>query len=75
MEAQQAEASESSRQSKRPLSPEQQARQRQTDELQLARTRVVHQLESASNPRHRQMLEESLKELERRIENLRSLEP
>jgi hypothetical protein len=67
IEAQQAEAIDNRSQSRKLLSPEQQALRRQIDGLELSRKSILHQLESATNPRHRQMLEHSLAELDRRL--------
>ena len=70
IEAQQAEASDIARRPGKPLSPEQQALRRQIQGLELARKSMLEQLASATHTRHRQMLEESLAELERRIRKL-----
>jgi hypothetical protein len=72
IEAQQAEALESSKEPAKRLSPEQQALRRQIDGLELSRKSILHQLESAGHPRHRQLLENSLAELDRRIRALQS---
>jgi hypothetical protein len=70
IEAQQAEASESAKKHSTRLSAEQQQRLRQIEGLQLSRRNLVHQLEKATNARHRQMLEDSLAELDRRLADL-----
>jgi hypothetical protein len=70
IEAQQAEASESAKKPSTRLSKEQQEHLRQAEGLQLSRKNLVHQLEKVSNPRHRQMLEDSLAELDRRLADL-----
>jgi len=49
-----------------PLSPEQQQRNRKREGLLLARGRLIQQLEAAS-PRRRQMLEQSIAELDRQL--------
>jgi ribosomal protein L20 len=38
--------------------------------LELSRSRVLHQLENASNPRHREMLQAALADLERKISEI-----
>ncbi len=64
VEEQQAEVSATPAEVRLPLSPDQAAKQRQHEGLRLSRTRVVQQLQSAQNPRHRQMLEEALADLD-----------
>jgi len=49
------------------VSPEQQERNRKREGLALSRKRLMQQLETASNPRHRQMLEEALVDLDRQL--------
>ena len=63
VEEQQAAATTKSK-SKQRLTAEQFARKQQEDALQLSRSRVLQQLQSAQNPRHRQMLEAALSELD-----------
>jgi len=53
--------------SKQRLTPEQLARRQQKDSIQLSRRRILQQLESVQNPRHRQMLESALAELDDRL--------
>jgi hypothetical protein len=72
IEAQQAEAAETARVPKKRLTPEQASRQRELDGVQLSRKRVLRQLASASDPRHRQMLQAALAELDRKIRTLES---
>jgi hypothetical protein len=72
VEAQQAEASEEKQRSGPRMSPEQAARQRQVEGLGLSRQRVLQQAEAARDPRHRQMLEKALADLDRQIEALKS---
>lgn len=52
------------------LSPEQIARQQEIQSLQLSRTRVIHDLEAASHPRHRESLEAALRFLDEKIGEL-----
>jgi hypothetical protein len=56
--------------SKQRLTPEQAARKQQHDTLELSRRRILQQLESVQNPRHRQMLEIALAELAERLARL-----
>jgi len=51
-------------------SPEEQERMRKRDELQLARKRVLADLASARHPRHRELLERTLADLDARIGSL-----
>lgn len=52
--------------SKQRLTPEQTVLKQAREALELSRRRVVQQLQSVQNPRHRQMLESALSELEAR---------
>ena len=70
VEAQQAEAGEKSSRKRPPLSPEEAARLREKQSLQLSRQRVLQQLQVSQNPRHRQLLEASLAELEEKLARL-----
>ena len=72
VEAQQAEATDSDRAPKARLTPEQATRQRELEGVRLSRKRVLDQLNAASGPRHRQMLQDALAELDRRIQALES---
>lgn len=72
IEAQQAEASERTTALRTKMTPQQAARKRQIDGLILSRQRVRQQLAEAPDPRHRQMLEGALAELERRIHDLQA---
>lgn len=49
------------------LTPEQLARQREIDSLNLSRTRVLHDIETSTNPRYREMLQRSLAFLDEKI--------
>ena len=70
MEAQQEEAGEKSSRRRPPLSPEEAGRLREKQSLQLSRQRVLQQLQVSENPRHRQLLEVSLAELEEKLARL-----
>jgi len=52
-----------------PLTPEQATREKRRQGLLLSRQRVLQQLEAASNPRHRQMLEAALADLDARLKD------
>ena len=56
--------------SKPRLTPEQIVREREIDSLKLSRTRVLRDLETAMNPRYREMLRESLAFLDAKIAQL-----
>jgi hypothetical protein len=48
-------------------SPEQLRRELECKDLQLSRIRIVHDLESATNPNHRKSLEAALAHLDKKI--------
>lgn len=52
--------------SKQRLTPEEAALRQAREAIDLSRRRVVQQLQSVQNPRHRQMLESALSELDAR---------
>jgi hypothetical protein len=66
VEEQQA-ASVTPSQLKQRLTPDQITRQQQAEGLSLARKSVLQQLQSAQNPRHRQMLERALADLDAKL--------
>jgi hypothetical protein len=49
------------------LTPEQVAEEQKRRSLELSRTRITQQLEMASNPNHRQMLEAALEDLDAKL--------
>jgi hypothetical protein len=53
------------------LSEEQLRVERERDSLELSRTRVLHDLETATHARYRQQLQSALKHLEERLTALR----
>jgi len=55
-----------------PLTPEQKASEKSRQGLLLSRQRVLQQLEAASNPRHRQMLETALADLDTQLQDYAS---
>ena len=67
VEAQQDEARDKSSQRRPAMSPEEAARWREKESLRLSRKRVLQQLESSTNPRHRKLLEEALADLDRKL--------
>lgn len=67
VEAQQAEAAESRSPLKPPLTPEEKLKSHKKEGLLLDRKRIVEQLESATHPRYRVMLQDALAELDRKI--------
>jgi vacuolar-type H+-ATPase subunit E/Vma4 len=70
VEAQQAEASESSQKNRVKLSARDAEIARQKQGLQLARHRVLQQLEVSTNPRHRQLLQGALADLDEKLRQL-----
>jgi hypothetical protein len=70
VEEQQAEALLSKKLPSRALTPEELANQRKRQGLALARRQVLEQLERAANPRHRDMLQSALAELDAQLARL-----
>jgi hypothetical protein len=66
VEAQQAEAQEPESNRSR-MSGEEAARWREKESLRLSRQRVLQQLALSSNPRHRQVLERALADLDQKL--------
>ena len=71
VEEQQAEAKREPAQNQR-LTPEEMEGRRKRDGLLLSRKNIQSQLNSVSNPNHRQMLEKALAELDRQLAELGS---
>jgi len=67
VEAQQAEAGEKSVRPHPPMSADEAAQWRQKESLRLSRQRVLHQLETSQNPRHRKLLEDALADLDEKL--------
>jgi hypothetical protein len=67
VEQQQEERSAQRQSGRAPLSSDDQQRNRKREGLLLSRGRLTQQLQAASNPRHRRMLEESIAELDRQL--------
>jgi hypothetical protein len=53
--------------SKQRLTPQQAAKKQEREAIELSRRRVLQQLQAVQNPRHRQMLEIALAELDERM--------
>jgi predicted component of type VI protein secretion system len=53
-----------------PVSSEEQQKKRKRDGLVLSRQRLQQQVQVACNPRHRQMLEQAIAELDRQLSSL-----
>ncbi|HET6180562.1 MAG TPA: hypothetical protein VFE61_26830 [Candidatus Sulfotelmatobacter sp.] len=71
VEAQQAETSDKSAKPRPKMSAQQAAVWRQKETLRLSRQRVLQQLETSANPRHRQLLQEALAELDEKLSGLK----
>jgi hypothetical protein len=67
VEAQQADASDKSANSRRRMSAEEAARWREKENLRLSRQRVLQELSASQNPRHRKLLEDSLADLDKKL--------
>jgi hypothetical protein len=67
VEQQQEEMSEQRKSVRPPISPEQQQRNRKREGLLLSRKRLAQQLQAAGNPRHRQILEQAIAELDSQL--------
>ena len=70
VEAQQAEATDKTAPSRPKLTQAEAARARERESLRLSRQRVLQQLESSQNPRHRSVLQEALAELNQKLKQL-----
>ena len=71
IELQQSEASEKEPRPVIRLTPEQKFREQQRLGLTLSRSRVTQQLQATQNPRHREMLQRALADLEQRLAELK----
>ncbi len=72
VEDQQAEAAADRARPKMQLTAQQIDRSRKLQSLELSRHRVQQQLTTASNPRHREMLQNALSDLEKKLADLMS---
>jgi hypothetical protein len=75
VEAQQAEANDSSAKAGPLMSAEEAARWRERESLRLARQSVLRQLETTTNPRHRKLLQDSLAELDEKLKQQQNRRP
>jgi uncharacterized protein involved in exopolysaccharide biosynthesis len=73
VEQQQEERAEQRTTSRAPISPDQQQLNRKVEGLRLSLERLNQQLQAAANPRHRQMLEQSIAELDSQLASLQQL--
>ena len=71
---QQQEEAKSSKHTGRALTPEQIAEEQRRLGLELSRKRILDQLERASNPQHRHMLETALADLDHQLARTRQVE-
>jgi hypothetical protein len=71
VEQQQEEMSEERKTVRPPISPEQQQRNRKHEGLLLSRKRLAQQLQAAGNPRHRQILEQAIAELDSQLSSFK----
>ncbi len=67
VEEQQAEAARPKGEAKPLLTPEEAARKREKESLLLSRKGVLQQIRSTRNPRHQQLLEAALRDLDAKI--------
>jgi hypothetical protein len=58
------------RASRKPVNPADAERIRQRESLQMSRTRVLHDIETAANPRYREILQAALKHLDDKLAEL-----
>lgn len=70
IEEQQAQAGRDAPKLRVPLSPQQMAKERQQQLLRLSRQLVLQQLEMARHPRHREMLDKALADLDIKLARL-----
>ena len=68
IESQQEEAISEEGKERGRMTPEQREARRRQEELSLMRKKVEHDLALATNPRHREMLEKALTDLDRQIQ-------
>jgi hypothetical protein len=68
VEQQQEEFASNKGKGEQPLNAEQIAAEHERDGIELSRQRILQQMQVACNPRHRQMLEAALAELDGKLE-------
>jgi len=67
VEQQQEEMAENRKSLRPAIPPAQQKRNRKREGLRLSRERLIQELQAATNPRHRQTLEQSIAELDKQL--------
>ena len=72
VEAQQAEAADKAARTQAPLSAKDAAAWRVRENLRLARQRVLQQIAGSPTPRHRELLENALSDLDEKLARLKS---
>jgi len=70
VEQQQEEKAEAHQSPLVPRTPEQKSRERKRQSLLLSRQRLTQQLQAANHPRHRQMVTDSIAEVDRQLSEL-----
>ena len=73
VEQQQEEMSAERKTARSPLSPAEQQRNRKREGLLLSRERLTQQLQAATKPRHRQMLEQAIAELDSQLSSFKEV--
>jgi len=73
VEQQQEEMSAQRETARAPLSLAEQQRNRKREGLLLSRERLTQQLQAATNPRHRQMLEQAIAELDSQLSSFKEV--
>jgi len=73
VEQQQAEMSEQPKALRAQISPEEQQQNRRHQGLLLSRERLAQQLQAAASPRHRQMLEQAIAELDHQLSSFKQV--
>jgi hypothetical protein len=71
VEQQQEEMAEQRKTLRTPIPAAEQDRNRKRDGLLLSREHLAHQLQAATSPRHREMLEQSIAELDKQLSSLK----
>ena len=71
VEQQQEEMAEQRKTLRTPIPAAEQDRNRKRDGLLLSREHLAHQLQVATSPRHREMLEQSIAELDKQLSSLK----
>lgn len=73
VEQQQEEMAGQRKSARAPISPGEQQRNRKREGLLLSRGRLMQQLQAASHPRHRRMLEQAIAELDRQLSSFKQV--